>query len=130
MNISKKMKILYESINCKNWQEFGKFVGINGDWCLELSKKKDVSTIDITRLLKICYKFNISIDWFLSDDNEDVLFGIQQGYPDEDIGVMLDKIIIQTNENSKYYDTPLKKEGAFLVKDCIYEVKKLIQNNL
>lgn len=129
MNIGEKIQNLKESMNFKNYQEFGKFVDINGDWCLELSKKKDVTTVDITRIIKICEKFNISLDWLLSD-NVTTLTEIKEGYEDNDIGIMLDKIILQVSDKSKYYGTQLNKKNSQLIIDTIDEVKKLIQDNI
>jgi hypothetical protein len=129
MNFGGKLQILYKSMNFKNWQEFGKFVDISGEWCLEKSKKKELTIVEVDRIIKICNKFNVTKDWLLSDDDTSVI-EIKEGYSDNDIGTMLDKIILQVKEPSQYYGTNLNKTNSVLIADTIEEVKRLIQDNL
>jgi hypothetical protein len=129
MNIGLKVQALFKSRNFKNYQEFGKYVGINGEWCLELSKKKDIVNVDITRLIKICSKFKVSMDWLLSD-NKNLDIEIKEGYPEDDIGVMLDNINNKVKEESYYYGTKLTKNNSILIENTINEVKNLISDNL
>mgnify|MGYP001355720744 CR=1 FL=1 len=130
MNVGQKIQLLKESMGFKNYQEFGKFVGLSGDWCLELSKKKDITTIDITRLITICNKFKVTLDWLLFDV-ENINIDIKEGYPDNDVGTMLDNIIKQAQtDKTFYYGTELSKQNRQLVIDIIEEVKRLIHDNL
>lgn len=129
MNIGAKMQKLYKSRNCKNWKDFSDFVGIKGDWCLELSKRTDIATVDITRLIKICNKFNITMDWLLSEE-ELLPIQVPEGLPTDDIGLMIDKVMISVSDKSKFYGTQLNKSNSKLIIDALDEVKRLIKDNL
>ena len=129
MNIGQKVSLLKEGAGFKNYKEFGDYVGLSNDWCLELSKKQEVTTVDISRLMRIASKFNVTIDWLLSNiDCEDIQ---DKHFPEDDIISMLGKIQDKiTNKDSSFEGTPLNKEVTKLAQDSIDVVKKLIRQNL
>lgn len=130
MNIGKKISVLKDSIGFKNYQEFGKAVGLNGEWLLELSKKEVIQTVDITRLIKISEYFNVSIDWLLKDEN-DIDLSVKQDLQDNDIGVMLDYLQTKINESeNKFYGYDMSIESKKLASDSIDVIKKLIKQNI
>lgn len=135
MNIGEKIQKLKESMNFKDYQEFGKAVGLPGDWIKDaLSKKESITTVDITRLIKIAEYFNVTLDWLLKDNNEWVIKykeGFKEGLTSDDIGIMLDEIDNKLCEtNNKFYGYNMNKDTIILCKDALDEVKKLIKDNL
>lgn len=86
MTIGEKITLLKESARFKNYQDFGKAVGLSGDWLLDLSKKQEVSTIDITRLIKIADYFNVTLDWLLKDNDNDYIIDVKKDLAEDDIG--------------------------------------------
>ena len=131
MTIGEKIALLKESAGFKNYQEFGKVVGLSGDWLLDLSKKQDVSTIDITRLIKIADYFNVTLDWLLKDNDNDYIIDVKKDLAEDDIGIMLDNIQNKINEgNAKFYGYSMNNEVSKLANDAIDIVKKLIKQNL
>lgn len=129
MNIGKKITLLKESAGFKNYKEFGDFVGLSNDWCLELSKKQEINTIDITRLIQIANKFNVTVDWLLSDvDGEDIQ---DQLFSDEDISSILGKLQTKIKNEDCYFEgTLLNSDATKLAYDSINVVKKLLRQNL
>ena len=127
MNIGEKIVKLKESAGFKNYKEFGDFVGLPNDWCLELSKKTEVTNIDITRLQRIAYKFNVTIDWLLSDDEDEIG---NDSFPEDDIATMLDKLKDQITEGKNFEGTPITNDTAKMAHDSIDIVKMIIRHNL
>jgi len=131
MTIGEKITLLKESARFKNYQDFGKAVGLSGDWLLDLSKKQDVSTIDITRLIKIADYFNVTLDWLLKDNDNNYIIDVKKDLAEDDIGVMLDNIKNKISEgNTKFYGYSMNNEVSKLANDAIDIVKKLIKQNL
>jgi len=131
MTIGEKITLLKESARFKNYQDFGKAVGLSGDWLLDLSKKQEVSTIDITRLIKIADYFNVTLDWLLKDNDNDYIIDVKKDLAEDDIGIMLDNIQNKINEgNAKFYGYSMNNEVSKLANDAIDIVKKLIKQNL
>ncbi len=129
MNIGQKITLLKDGAGFKNYKEFGDFVGLSNDWCLELSKKQEITSIDVTRLMLIATKFNVSIDWLLADiDGEDISSNEQ--FPEDDIASMLNKIQSKIANGSSFEGTPISKDISKLAYDGIDVVKKLIRQNL
>jgi transcriptional regulator with XRE-family HTH domain len=130
LNIGKKIQTLRESMGFKNYQEFGKAIGLPGDWLQELSKRDSITNIDITRLIKIADYFNISVDWLLQDTTEQSV-NIGEGLPDDDIGKMLDNIQKQLESGAnKFNGYIMNNEVIKLSIDAIDEIKKIIKENL
>lgn len=131
MTIGEKISLLKESAGFRNYQEFGKAVGLSGDWLLDLSKKQDVSTIDITRLIKIADYFNVTLDWLLKDNDNNYIIDVKKDLAEDDIGVMLDNVQNKINEgNTKFYGYFMSNEVSKLAYDSIDIIKKLIKQNL
>ena len=131
MTIGEKIALLKESAGFKNYQEFGKAVGLSGDWLNDLSKKQDVSTIDITRLIKIADYFNVSLDWLLKDNDNNYVIDIKKDLAEDDIGIMLDNVQNKINEgNTKFYGYSMNNKVSKLANDAIDIIKKLIKQNL
>lgn len=131
MTIGEKIALLKESAGFKNYQEFGKAVGLSGDWLLDLSKKQDISTIDITRLIKIADYFNVNLDWLLKDNNDNYIIDVKKDLAEDDIGVMIDNIKNKISEgNAKFYGYSMSNEVSKLANDAIDIIKKLIKQNL
>ena len=98
---------------------------------LDLSKKQNVSTIDITRLIKIADYFNITLDWLLKDNDNNYIIDVKKDLAEDDIGIMLDNIQNKINEgNAKFYGYFMGNEASKLANDAIDVVKKLIKQNL
>jgi len=105
--------------------------GSTGDWLLDLSKKQGVSTIDITRLIKIADYFNVTLDWLLKDNDNDYIIDVKKDLAEDDIGIMLDNIQNKINEgNTKFYGYSMNNEVSKLANDAIDIIKKLIKQNL
>ncbi|HHV98175.1 MAG TPA: hypothetical protein GXX36_01150 [Clostridiaceae bacterium] len=131
MTIGEKIALLKESAGFRNYQEFGKTVGLSGDWLLELSKKHEITTVDITRLIKIAEYFNVTLDWLLKDNNNDYVIDVKKDLAKDDIGVMLDNIQEKISEgNSKFYGYSMNNDVSKLANESIDIVKKLIKQNL
>ena len=130
MNIGEKISLLKENMGFKNYQEFGKFVDLSGDWCLELSKKKEITTVDITRLIRISSKFNVSLDWLVLENGDNADLNILQNLSEDDIGLLLTNIQNSINNNSIFNGTTMNELSVKLAVDSIKVIKKLIQQNL
>lgn len=135
MTIGEKITLLKESAGFKNYQEFGKVVGLSGDWLLDLSKKQDITTIDITRLIKIADYFNVTLDWLLKDSDDNYVIDVKKDLAEDDIGIMLNKIQDKIQDkisegNAKFYGYSMNNEVSKLANDAIDIVKKLIKQNL
>lgn len=132
MNIGEKIVLLKENMGFKNWAEFGKFVGLSGEWIKDsLSKKSTITTVDITRLIKIASKFNVTLDWLVSDDDKDLDLNATQNLALDDIGLLLNNIKETVNNgNAKFYGTVMNEVVSKLTVDSIDIIKKLIQQNL
>lgn len=130
MNIGKKITFIKESRGYKNYQEFGKAVSLPGDWLVDLSKKETVQTVDITRLIVIVKFFDVTLDWLLEDEKEDIPTA-KSNLPDDDIGILLDniKIKIKEGKDNKFYGYNMNKVSQ-LAYDSIETIIKLIKSNL
>ena len=130
MNIGKKISFIKENMGYKNYQEFGKAVGLPGDWLVDLSKKETVQTVDVTRLIVIVKFFDVTLDWLLEDEKEDTPIA-KSNLPDDDIGIMLDniKIKIKEGKDNKFYGCSMHKVSQ-LAYDSIETIIKLIKSNL
>ena len=130
MNIGKKIVALKEGSGFKNYQEFGAAVGINGDWINELSKKDIIQTVDITRLIKICDYFNVTLEWLLSDKNN-CTFSLMEGVAFDDICNMLNQIEVRLKgRNNAFNGCPMNEHSVELAKESVGIIKALIKQNL
>lgn len=131
MDIGQKITLLKESMGFKNYKDFAKFVDLPSDWCLDLSKKQEITNVDISRLVKISNKFNVTIDWLLSDIDVEDEQNIQQSFPDDDVVSLLyniqEKII---NGDSSFEGNVMNKDISKLACDCMDILRKLIRQNV
>ena len=127
MNIGQRIVTLKEGAGFKNYKEFGDFVGLPNDWCLELSKRAEVTNIDITRLQRIAYKFNVTIDWLLSDFEDDERTG---QFPEDDLTTILTKLKEQVKEGMQFEGAPITSDIAKMAHDSIDIVRMIIRHNL
>ena len=130
MNIGKKISFIKENMGYKNYQEFGKAVGVNGDWLVDLSKKETVQMVDVTRLIVIVEHFGVTLDWLLEDEKEDTPTA-KSNLSEDDIGVMLDNIKtkIKEEKDNKFYGYSMHKISK-LAYDGIDTITKLLKSNL
>ena len=130
MNIGQKIQMLKDSMMYKHFQEFGKAVGLPGDWLLELSKKEEIGMTDVSRLVTIANFFNVSLDWLLNDNIENQV-EIKSGLSDKDICKMLCEVQKQAQDkNIKFNDCEMDTATSKLCIDAIEEVKRIVQENL
>lgn len=130
MAIGQKIALLKDSKGFKNYQKFGEAVGVPGDWLNELSKKDEISTVDINRLLKISQYFNLSLDWFFIEDDKCIIEK-PENLTEDDIGVMLNQIQDKVEMgNSKFYGYVVKKDLEDLIIESVNIVKEIIKTNL
>lgn len=131
MNIGEKIILLKESMGFKNYKDFGNAVGVNGDWINELSKKETISTVDITRLIKIADYFNITIDSLLKDDKDNWIINVKD-LQEGDIGISIDKVSQQLDDpkTQYFYGYKINKNNKKLIKDSIDILKGLVKANL
>jgi transcriptional regulator with XRE-family HTH domain len=131
MNIGKKIASLKENLGFKNYAEFGKAIGLSGDWLLELSKKETVSTIDVSRLIVIADYAHISLDYLLRDSEDAGTICKQGELAEDDTGVMLDRVQDQLKEDDlMFYGFCIGKDVSKLAIDAIDVVKMLIKQNI
>jgi hypothetical protein len=130
MNIGRKLTILKDSLGIKNWSDYGKRIGLPGDWLLEQSKKEDVTTIDITRLIKIAKFHGIKVDDLLDQTNE-ILIEKQSDLPSNDIYQMIDNIINQAQKDDVSFNGfPVNEESKAVICDTMEIIKGFIQQYL
>ncbi len=131
MNIGQKINILFERSEYKNYADWGKAMGLPGDWLLDLKKKDTIKTVDITRLMVIADYNQITIDWLLKDNNGNYIIDIRDSLPDNDIYNMLRQIQNQLqNDDVKFNGYMMNQESKDITIDAIDVIKGLIKNNL
>lgn len=70
MNVGEKISLFKERLGFRNFQEFGKAVGVSGDWINELSKKTEIKITDVSNLYMLCKSLDISIEQLIKNDEE------------------------------------------------------------
>lgn len=94
MNVGEKVSLYKEKLGFKNFQEYGKAIGVSGEWLLNLSKTKDAKTIDVNNFLKVSNYFGISINDLLTDDeSSDSKIVESVNIDNNDIGVIIGELI-------------------------------------
>lgn len=128
MEFGDKLDILRERADCKNYADFGKKLGLPGDWLLELRKRKDFKTVNLERLMVIADYFHITLDQLLRDSEDNYVINTKEGLNDNDIGVMLNKIQDQLKQdNNRFYDIEMNSELSQITIDALDVVKQLIK---
>lgn len=132
MNIGEKIQLLFERSGYKNYANWGKAMGLPGDWLNELKKKVTIKIIDIERIIKIANYNQVSIDWLLKDHNDDnYIIDNRNDLADNDIINMLNQIQNQLkNEDVKFNGYVMNEESKQLTCDAIDILKGLVRNNL
>lgn len=130
MNIGQKINLLFERSGYKNYADWGKAMGLPGDWLLDMKKKESIKTVDITRLIVIAEYNNITIDELLKD-NGNYVIDTKSDLGDNDICVMLNQIQNTLQENEvKFNGFAMNKECKDIAYDTVDIIKGLIRSNL
>jgi len=131
MNIGQKINTLFERSGYKNYADWGKAMGLPGDWLLDMKKKETIKTVDITRLIVIAEYNHITIDELLKDNNGDYVIDIMDGLADNDICTMLSHIQIELEKDEvKFNGFSMNKDCKEITFDSIDILKGLIKSNL
>ncbi len=131
MNIGQKINLLFDRSGYKNYADWGKAMGLPGDWLLDMKKKETIKTVDITRLIVIAEYNHITIDELLKDNNGDYVIDIQSDLQDNDVCKMLNKIQTELqNDGVKFNGFTMNKESKDIAIDVIDVLKGLIKSNL
>lgn len=132
MNIGEKISLYKEKLGFRNYQDWGKAVGINGSWILDLSKKDEVSFIDINNLKKLADYLNVTIDQLLKDDEEPTSYDELKTLDSKDLYVIMKKIIfILDNEEEVRIDGKLlNSQAKSTCKDSLQVVEQLVRQYL
>ena len=131
MNIGQKINILFERSGYKNYADWGKAMGLPGDWLLDLKKKDTIKTVDITRLIIIAEYNQITLDELLKDKNGNYVIDMMTDLADNDICKMLNEIQNEIQKTEvKFNGFILNKNGKEVAYDVIDVIKGLIRSNL
>lgn len=135
MNIGEKISLYKDKLGFKNYQDFGKAVGVNGSWLLELSKKTEVSFIDLNNLLKICRYLGITIDQLVNDDHivlsNKTIEVTNINANCDDIGVIIDEIEeLLSKEGIKIDGMLMNEKSKEICKHSLEVVKTLTRQHL
>ena len=135
MNVGEKICLYKERLNFRDYQEFGRAVGISGNWINETSKKSEIKQInDLGYLVKLCKFLGITIDEFLRDDkietdelNEIDIIDVNS----EDIGILLNNMIILLGKEGTKIDGMLMSDKSKeICIDSLNVVKTLVKQHL
>jgi len=132
MNIGQKINKLFERSGYKNYADWGKAMGLPGDWLLDMKKKDTIKTVDITRLIVIAEYNHITIDELLKDNNGNFVIDMKSDLTDNDICKMLDQIQkqLKNEDEIKFNGFTMHKECKDITYDAIDVFKGLIKSNL
>lgn len=131
MNIGQKINLLFERSGYKNYADWGKAMGLPGDWLLDMKKKETIKTVDVTRLITIAEFNQITIDELLKDNKGNYVIDINSNLGDNDICRMLNQIQEQLQENEiKFNGFAMNRESKNITFDAIDVLKGLIKSNL
>jgi hypothetical protein len=131
MNIGQKINQLFERSGYKNYADWGKAMGLPGDWLLDLKKKDTIKTVDITRLIIIAEYNQITLDELLKDKNGNYVIDMMTDLADNDICKMLNEIQNEIQKTEvKFNGFILNKNGKEVAYDVIDVIKGLIRSNL
>lgn len=137
LNIGEKVSLYKEKLEFKNYQDFARVVGVNGSWLLDLSKKNDISYIDINNLLKLCEYLGVTVDSFIKDDivdsekSKDIgsISNNLGGY--DDIGILIDELNVLLEKDSvKLNGLLMNEKSKRICKDSLSVVKTLSRQYL
>jgi hypothetical protein len=136
LNIGEKISLYKERLRFNNYQEFGKVVGVSGDWLLALSKKDDIKSFDKENTLKLCNYLKITTDQLIKDD-EDIENIKKVEKIDNinkecyDIGIIIDEIKMHLNKDDIKIDgIQLNNKAKQICKDALDVVKIITKQYL
>lgn len=131
MNIGQKINLLFERSGFKNYADWGKAMGLPGDWLNDMKKRDTIKTVDITRLITIAEYNQITIDELLKDNDGNYVINMQSELKDNDVYKMLNQIKKQLQENEVKFDGfIMSQESKDIAFDAIDILKGLIKSNL
>lgn len=131
MNIGQKINKLFERSGYKNYADWGKAMGLPGDWLNDMKKRDTIKTVDITRLIQIAEYNHITIDELLKDNDGNYIVDMQSELKDNDVYKMLNQIQIELQkEDIKFNSYTMNSECRKITYDAIDVLKGLIKNNL
>jgi DNA-binding Xre family transcriptional regulator len=117
MNVGEKVSLYKDKLGFKNYQEFGKTVGVSGDWINELSKKDEIKFIDMNNLTKLCSYLNVTIDQLVRNDDVSpmsnkaaALLNINENC--NDIGAVFNEIVLLLDKEDIRLDGILLNDVA------------------
>jgi len=135
MNVGEKICLYKERLNFRDYQEFGRAVGISGNWINETSKKSEIKQInDLGYLVKLCGFLGITIDEFLRDDIIETDESIELKIIDansEDIGILLNNMILLLGKDGIKIDGALMNDKSKeICIDSLAVVRTLVKQHL
>jgi len=135
MNAGEKICLYKERLNFRDYQEFGRAVGISGNWINETSKKSEIKQInDLGYLVKLCGFLGITIDEFLRDDIIETDESVELKIIDvnsEDIGILLNNMILLLGKDGIKIDGALMNDKSKeICIDSLAVVRTLVKQHL
>jgi len=135
MNVGEKIRLYKERLAFKDYQEFGRAVGISGNWINETSKKSEIKQVnDLGYLVKLCGFLGITIDEFLRDDKIETDELKELDIVDvnsEDIGILINNMIVLLGRDGIKIDGMLMSDKSKeICVDGLAVVKTLVKQHL
>jgi len=131
MNIGQKINILFERSGYKNYADWGKAMGLPGDWLLEIKKKNNIEMINIKRLIKIAEYNQVTIDWLLDNNDNNYIVDMVNDLADNDICKMFDQIQTELQKDEvKFNGFIMSKDCKNIIFDAVDVLKGLTKSNL
>jgi len=131
MNIGQKINKLYERSGYKNYADWGKAMGLPGDWLLDIKKKKTLDMVNIKRLIVIAEYNHITLDELLKDNDGNFVIDTKENLEDNDICKMLNQIQTELQKNDiKFNGISMNSGCKEITHDAIEVLKGLIKSNL
>ena len=128
MNIGEKINYLFDQSGYKNYADWGKAMGVPGDWLNDMKKKEVVKVVDITRFITFVEFNHITLEELLKNDR---IVDTIDDLPFNDIYAMLNQIQLQLQESeSKFNGFTMNKESKEIAFDAIEVLKGLVKSNL
>lgn len=131
MNIGQKINMLFERSGYKNYKEWGKAMGLPGDWLLDMNKKETLDIVNIARLQVIADYNQMSVDELLKDNHGNSVLDKKRKLPDNDIVVLLDQLQTELKKDDvKFNGFTMNQDCKNITFDAVQVLKGLIKSNL
>lgn len=127
LNYGEKLTKLKDSLNIKYFADYGKIVGVSGDWLNDNSKKENPSAVNIQNLIKIADYHNISLDYFFREDINTIENNELQP---NDVGFTLEDLKRNIDNYESFYNIKLNDEAKRILLDGIEVLKGLVKSKL